>query len=110
MKPLASLALGLLLAACNESQAPQELAEVRFRLETLCDFEVVVDLRIDAVVVGTESLRLHTQPRPVSNPYFVSAGQPHVLGAKWGTYEWPDTTVTLTTGQQHQQTLFIYCS
>ena len=111
MRHIALILVGVGIAACTERQGPRDVAEVSFRLETECSFEVEVDIRIDGRVVSTESLRAIGQPADdVTATYYITAGEPHAIGAHWVDDIWPDTTVTLAKGQHHEQRLFLYCS
>lgn len=112
MRYIALLLASVGIAACSERTIPRDWAEVTFRYQTDCSFEVTLDLRIDGFVVGRESFRMFgAGARTLSKPYYVTADVPHALGARWtDDFQWADTTVRLVKGQKHEQTLFLYCS
>lgn len=107
------VAIGLaVLLACSSAVAP--LPKVSFVLDgPLCGGgKVSVQFSIDGVLVGSDSLQLFAAGRPgtTSQSFTTTVGR-HVIGART-TYGliWPDSSVTLQTGQTLTDTLPFYCS
>ncbi len=99
------------LAACGTDPAAPP-ATVSFLLDApLCSSSLPVQFSIDAVVVGTDTFRVHLPPDHVASAGFAVGAGTHTLGARViGGLVWPDTTVTLAPAQAFTRSLPFYCS
>ena len=86
-------------------------ATVRFYLDApLCSSVIPVELSIDRSVVAVDTFRVNlASPHGTSKPFTVSAGA-HVLGARFGSYVFPEKSVLFTPGVAVIDSLPFYCS
>ncbi len=86
-------------------------ATVRFYLDApLCSSVVPVELSIDRSVVAVDTFRVNfASPHGTSKPFTVSPGT-HVLGARFGSYIFPEKSVLFTPGLAVIDSLPFYCS
>jgi hypothetical protein len=103
--------VALTVMACHGVQPLAPSAIVRFQLDApLCSSVIPVQLSVDGALVATDTFRVHlANEHTVTREYAVAAGT-HVLSARTSTYVWPDTTVSLGTGQSVTRMLPFYCS
>lgn len=109
---LAAAVLSLLPAACDDGSGTGPPATVVFAMDApLCGTILPVELRIDLVLVQTDTFRINLAPEhEVSRGFPVPAGD-HRLGARVpGGLVWPDTVVTLRAGEVLTRSLPFYCS
>lgn len=121
MRPFILIAVLLTAAAsCQSSTAPT--TAVQFRITSNvgpCSTAISVRFLLDGAPLGEEAFRINFAPNRSESSVFTAPTGTHTLGARitgWGGnpvangFAWPDTTVTLSTGQHLVRTIDLYCS
>ena len=112
LRILAALAMAGAAVACTSDDGTGPAATVVFAMDApFCGTVLPVELRIDGVLVATDTFRINLVPEhEASRPFDVGAGS-HLLGARVvGGLVWPDTLVTLRAGEALTRSLPFYCS
>jgi hypothetical protein len=119
MRPFILLAVLLTAASCQSSTAP---TAVQFKLTSNigpCSSVITVRMTLDGAPIGEEEFRIGMAPNRTESSTFTAPTGTHTLGARitsWGGtptangFAWPDTTVTLSTGQHLVRSIDLYCS
>jgi hypothetical protein len=107
----ASLVFAGVTACARSTTASAPPATVYFQLDApLCSSIIPVVFSIDRTDVGTDTFRVHlANEHVISRGFDVTPGT-HLLGARMAQYRWPDSSATVSAGQQLTRSLPLYCS
>lgn len=102
--------VALVAFGCTNSVAPG--ASITFVLDApLCSSVLPIQFLIDSALVGTDTFRIRVPGEHTRSRAFGASTGRHVVSARLlSGLVWPDTTVTLLSGQAATVSLPLYCS
>ncbi len=103
-------AIAILAACTSEPAAPD--ATVFFVIDApLCSSRIPVEFSIDGVLAGNDTFLVNLAPTHTRSAGFTVHPGTHTLGARVVSgLVWPDTTVTVSSGDTVLDSLPFYCS
>lgn len=85
---------------------------MHFELDApLCSSQLPVEFRIDSLLAGSDTFRIHLPPDHIrSRAFSVSPGEHRLSANVVNGWIWPDTIVMLNSGESLTWMLPFYCS